>query len=77
MPRLPLLDHLHKGLSQRIEFLEDGIGLAEALDERPLVYREPLLVCDKQPGGLPGGQTARGGCSRLTFLAAHSLRWPR
>ena len=54
LPRLPLLDYLHQGLSQLIEFLEDGIGLADALDERPLVYREPLLVCDKQPGGLPG-----------------------
>jgi hypothetical protein len=51
---LPLLDHLHKVLSQLIEFLEGGIGLADALKERPLVCRKLLLVCDEQPGRLPG-----------------------
>jgi len=53
-PRLPLLDHLHKVLSQLIEFLEGGIGLADALKERPLVCRKLLLVCDEQPGRLSG-----------------------
>ena len=52
--RLTLLNHLHKVLSQLIEFLEGGIGLAEALDERPLLSRELLLVCDEQPGRMPG-----------------------
>ena len=53
-PRLPLLDHLHKVLSQLIEVLQIGIGVADALDEHSLVCRELLLVCDKQPGRLPG-----------------------
>ena len=52
-PRLTLLDDLHKVLSQLIEVLEGGIGLADALDERPLICRELLLVCDEQPGRMP------------------------
>jgi hypothetical protein len=53
-PRLPLLDHLHKVLSQLIEFLEISIGVTDALDERPLICRELLPVFDKQPGRVPG-----------------------
>jgi hypothetical protein len=51
---LSLLDHLHKVLSQLIEFLQISIGLADALNERPLVCRELLLVFDEQPGRVPG-----------------------
>ena len=53
-PRLALLDHLHKVLSQLVEFLQIGIGLANALDERSLVCRKLRLILDKQPGRLPG-----------------------
>jgi len=51
---LSLLDHLHKVLSQLREFLQISIGVADVLNERPLVCRELLLVFDEQPGRVPG-----------------------
>jgi len=51
---LSLSNHPHKVLSQLIEFLEINIGLADALNKRPLVYRELHVVFDEQPGRVPG-----------------------
>ena len=43
---LSLLDHLHKVLSQLIEFLQISMSMADALDECLLVCRE--LLCNSQ-----------------------------
>jgi hypothetical protein len=77
---LSLLDHLHKVLSQLIEFLEISSGLADALNERSLVCRELLLVFNEQPGRVQDacrGETTLDRRSCLSFLATYPLRWLR
>jgi hypothetical protein len=74
---LSLPDHLHKVLSQMVEFLQIVMLLADALNERLLACRELLLVYDEQPGPVPGRQTALGGGSCLSFLTTYPVRWPR
>jgi hypothetical protein len=44
---LSLPDHLHKVLSQFVEFLKVGMLLAEPLNERSLACRELLRVFDE------------------------------
>jgi len=44
---LSLPDHLHKVLSQLVEFLKVGMLLADPLNERLLVCGELLRVCDE------------------------------
>lgn len=44
---LSLPDHLHKVLSQLVEFLKVGMLLAEPLNERSLACRELLRVFDE------------------------------
>ena len=65
---LSLLDHLHKVLSQLIEFLEISIGVADALNERPLVCRELLLVFDEQPDACRGDRRRLTGGAACRFL---------
>jgi hypothetical protein len=71
---LSLLDHLYKALSQLIEVLQISMGVADALDERSLVCRELLLVCDKRSAKVVRGQPRVRQTKRRTSRRTRTAR---